>query len=319
VVPRGLDQQPAHVRVPGLGDRTLGAGRPRGGLSGHQADEGPDGPPGEPVPVPDLHRQCQPREIPDSPQAAQTAYQRGEFRACGQLLDRVIEPVPPRGDGQHRVVVGIEGHPDGRTCSGRQLGEGLGAEPQVVLSGPRATAGVHDPMTQQQFGQSVTGTGEVSAGVLPGPHQIPGGLLIHGRDHHRGDLPDAQQPREQERVLGIGLDPVPRGTVKLGRSHHLAPDARRPQMTAQPEPGRTSLVGHRHRSGQISQPGRDVVKGWRQTGLEQLARDTIDRRRDDRPRVHVKPNTRTLGKHRGLPQLSDRPSRQPLLGNPRIL
>jgi hypothetical protein len=32
--------------------------------------------------------------------------------------------------------------------------------------------------------------------------------------------------------------------------------------------------------------------------------------------VHVEPNT--LGKHRGLPQLSDRPSRTPLLGNPRI-
>jgi hypothetical protein len=28
-------------------------------------------------------------------------------------------------------------------------------------------------------------------------------------------------------------------------------------------------------------------------------------------------NTRTLGKHRGLPHLSDRPSRRPLLGNPR--
>jgi hypothetical protein len=33
--------------------------------------------------------------------------------------------------------------------------------------------------------------------------------------------------------------------------------------------------------------------------------------------MHVKPHTRTLGEHRGLPQLSDRPSRQPLPDNPR--
>ncbi|GAA3146806.1 hypothetical protein GCM10010530_77940 [Kribbella aluminosa] len=55
-----------------------------------------------------------------------------------------------------------------------------------------------------------------------------------------------------------------------------------------------------------------------QPGLKQLTRDAINRRCRDRPGVHIKPNTRTLGKHRGLPQLSDRPSRQPLLGNPRI-
>jgi hypothetical protein len=54
-----------------------------------------------------------------------------------------------------------------------------------------------------------------------------------------------------------------------------------------------------------------------QLRLLQLARDTIDRRCRDRSCVHIQPYTRTLGKHRGLPQLSDRPSRTPLLGNPR--
>ena len=44
----------------------------------------------------------------------------------------------------------------------------------------------------------------------------------------------------------------------------------------------------------------------------------VDRRRHDRSCVHIQPNTRTLGKHRGLPHMSDRPSRRPLLGNPRI-
>lgn len=56
----------------------------------------------------------------------------------------------------------------------------------------------------------------------------------------------------------------------------------------------------------------------REPRLDQLTRDAIDRCRRDRPGVHVQPHTRTLGKHRGLPQLSDGPIRQPLIGNPRI-
>jgi hypothetical protein len=65
---------------------------------------------------------------------------------------------------------------------------------------------------------------------------------------------------------------------------------------------------------QIGQPRPDVVEGRTQLSLEQLARDAIDRRCRDRPSVHVEPHTRTLGEHRGLPQLSDRPSRRPLHG-----
>lgn len=44
-----------------------------------------------------------------------------------------------------------------------------------------------------------------------------------------------------------------------------------------------------------------------------------DRSRRDRSCVHIQAHTRTLGKHRGLPQLSERPSRRPLPGNPRML
>ena len=42
VVPGGLDQQPAHVGVAGLGDRPLDPGAARGMLGAHQPDEGAD-------------------------------------------------------------------------------------------------------------------------------------------------------------------------------------------------------------------------------------------------------------------------------------
>ena len=56
----------------------------------------------------------------------------------------------------------------------------------------------------------------------------------------------------------------------------------------------------------------------RQPRLHQLARHAVDRRRNDRSGMHIQSHTRTLNKHRGLPHMSDRPSRQPLPGNPRI-
>jgi len=60
VMPRRFDQQPSHMGVAGLGDRTLHAGVARGLLRRHQADVGADRGSGEPRPVTDLHRQRQP-------------------------------------------------------------------------------------------------------------------------------------------------------------------------------------------------------------------------------------------------------------------
>ena len=158
---------------------------------------------------------------------------------------------------------------------------------------------------------------QVTAGVLPGPHQVTRSLLVHGRNRHRGDLVQAQQPGQMQGVLGVGLDPVTRRALQLRRRHDLAPDPRRHQRPIQPEPGRPGLIGHRHRPRQTHHPGPDVLEGRGQFRLEQLARDAIDRRCRDRSGVHVEPHTRTLNEHRGLPQLSDRPSRRPLLVHPR--
>ncbi|CAN5165333.1 hypothetical protein BH11ACT1_BH11ACT1_25800 [soil metagenome] len=64
-------------------------------------------------------------------------------------------------------------------------------------------------------------------------------------------------------------------------------------------------------------PGSGSGPGCGRSRLPHL--DAVDRRYYDRSCVHVQTSTRTLSEHRALPQLSDRPSNPPLLGNPRIL
>ena len=105
--------------------------------------------------------------------------------------------------------------------------------------------------------------------------------------------------------------------LQLARRRHLTTDPRRSQHPVQGEPGRARLITHRHRARQGLDPRPDVLRRGGQPGLDELARDAVDRCRRARPCVHVEPHARTLDEHRGLPQLSDRPSRRPLLGNPR--
>ena len=71
VVPGRLDQQPAGVGVPGLGDRPLGAFRTRGALGGHQPQVGADAAAGEPLPVTDLDREREAGQRGDAPQTRQ--------------------------------------------------------------------------------------------------------------------------------------------------------------------------------------------------------------------------------------------------------
>ena len=71
VVPRRLDQQPAGVAVPGLGDPALGAFVAAGVLGGHQPEVGADARAAQAVPVADLDREGEPGQGGDPAQAAQ--------------------------------------------------------------------------------------------------------------------------------------------------------------------------------------------------------------------------------------------------------
>lgn len=76
-------------------------------------------------------------------------------------------------------------------------------------------------------------------------------------------------------------------------------------------------MGDRNRARQTIDPSSDigVIRG--EPRFEDLARHAVDRVSRHRSGVHVQPYTRTPSEHRGLPQLSERPSRRLLLGNPR--
>jgi hypothetical protein len=101
-----------------------------------------------------------------------------------------------------------------------------------------------------------------------------------------------------DRVLGVGLHSVTRRSLELAGRGHLASDTRRGQRPIQAEPSRAGLIGDCDRTRQVRQPRSKMVIRRGQSGLEQLAREAIDRRSSDGSCVHVEPNTRTLGKHR---------------------
>ena len=111
----------------------------------------------------------------------------------------------------------------------------------------------------------------------------------------RGPLPSPAGTREHRRrggsvravrgeLYGTQVIAGPRAArLGLRGGRHLTPDPRCCAVAVEPEPGRSRLVGHRHRTRQTAEPGTDVLIGRGQSGLEQLARDAIDRCSDDRP------------------------------------
>src|SRR5664279_4147822 len=61
-------------------------------------------------------------------------------------------------------------------------------------------------------------------------------------------------------VLGVGLDPVAGRPLQLRRRRYHAPDVVVGQKPGQPVAGRSGLVHHRDRAGQLPQP--EAVLGW---------------------------------------------------------
>ena len=71
-------------------------------------------------------------------------------------------------------------------------------------------------------------------------------------------------PRRNNRARSIasrviGLHPITRRALQLRRCRDHAPDPGRVQRPRQPEPGRPGLIGHRHRSRSLRDPGPDVL------------------------------------------------------------
>jgi hypothetical protein len=104
-------------------------------------------------------------------------------------------------------------------------------------------------------------------------------------------------------IAGVGLDPIPSRALQLRRccDHALHPGLG--DRPCQPEPGRAGLIGHPHRGPQLVQPAQHLAVVWTQSRSRDLACFLVNGVRDDRKRVHVQPDTRTLNNHRRPPDL----------------
>ena len=76
---------------------------------------------------------------------------------------------------------------------------------------------------------------------------------------------------------------------------------------------------HRRWTRQTLHPPSHLDRVGTQPGPHNLASDRVQRMRHCRPGMHVQTNTRTLSEDWGLPHMSERPNRPPVLGDPRIV
>ena len=80
---------------------------------------------------------------------------------------------------------------------------------------------VDTAVQQQQLRDAMAAAHQIAAHLLTRAREMPRRLERRRRHRHRLQLPGQQQPREQLRVLAVGLDPVARRPRRLRRRDHL--------------------------------------------------------------------------------------------------
>jgi len=144
---------------------------------------------------------------------------------------------------------------------------------------------------------------QISAGIFAGPHQISDRLDLTLGHRHFGDLTQTQQPGQMRGIAGSGLDPIPGRALQLRRRGNQALHPGRGDRPRQSEPGRARFVGRPHRRAQLAQPTQELAVVRTQPCPSDLACFLLDAMRDNRKRMHVQPDTRTLNNHRRPPDL----------------
>ena len=91
--------------------------------------------------------------------------------------------------------------------------------------------------------------------------------------------------------------------MQFRRRRDHTPDPRRGQLPGQAEPRRARLVGHRDRRRQLRQPRRQTLERRGQTAPRHRPARSVKTTPHDGPGMHIQADTRTLRKHRGLPQM----------------
>ena len=174
-------------------------------------------------------------------------------------------------------------------------------------SGPcGARPGIEQAAAQQQFADPVPAGHQIAAEILAAAHQVPQRLELGLGHDHRAQLPGGEQPRELERVAGVGLDPVTGLARDRARraDHHLDPS--RAGRAREPEPGRARFIDRADRPRQRLHPADRLDRRSGDLGLEHLPGPELHRRRGGPPGVHVKPNETDTFWHVGAPYPSMR-------------
>ena len=285
VVVGGLDQQPAGVGGPGLGDRALAALGVRGVLGGHDPEEARTAALG-------LGKRAKSPTSAHSPAAVSVSIPRkqrsraitGGVRALGDLL---LE----RRD-QRRAAAGQQ-LDRGQVVSERRLRAGVieaqRAQPAQVLGRPGAArSGVALAAAQQELRRDGGGRASDRRGRprsrAPGHGSCSSSTL--GTNAKR-QLAGRQQPRQAGRVATVGLDAVTRALRDRPRRHDLHVDPALPRRARQPEPGRARP--HTPRAPQAPDPPGTTPPPPAPPAAcsPQLAGIRVEHRRVRLPRVHV--------------------------------
>ncbi len=241
LVPGGLDQQPAGVRVAGLGDRAepapLAASSPRSASGRETARATAAGSASSRRARPSARARSA-STTPRRQQSRPTISANGGSAASSAIAwssasRRAFACTPP-----HTT-------PRSASCSGR-LSKRC-RRSQASWASVHAARVVDQPVPQQQLREPMPRPHQLATRVLARPHQIAGRLLVRLRHPHRDQLAEPQQPRQPLRVATVGLDPVRRRPRDLRRRRHRARDPGRRARTREPVPGRAGLIGDPHR------------------------------------------------------------------------
>src|SRR5262245_8241564 len=193
-VPGRLDQQPAHMAVADLGDRTLAPLPAGAGAAGHEPDEGHEllGA-AEAAEVADLGHERERAQRVDAAQAAQPGDQLPPRLPLGRFPDRPLQLLDACVDEIDRVQVAVEGD-----LLGRML-EPLLAKPLAPRHRP-GSGRQQPPVAQAELRQAVAVAHPVQARVLTRSHEIAGGLELRRGHVDRLEKPDSMKRRELTRV-----------------------------------------------------------------------------------------------------------------------
>ena len=130
---------------------------------------------------------------------------------------------------------------------------------------------IPDILAQEEGFEPHLGRLAILPDILPRPHHIPEGFVLHTGNVHRAEVARAQQPRQLPGIAAISLDSVPGPLGNLRGGHAPTLEVPLGQIPLQPVPTGTGFVdaGHAlalalqlaHRGSDILLPGAERPQG----------------------------------------------------------